>query len=160
MKECWKKKQTHHHQATILPTGLFSYSLRRLLQEKGLSALKISNIVEKGPLKPIAMVEDKKKDKKEVDDEKMMVDDVEYSSVQTLIYPEASFSSTSAETFLPATSSSSAETALLATSNNPAVASLLATSSSSAESSLLATSSSSAEAFYQPQAAVLQRLLY
>ncbi len=64
------------------------------------------------------MVEDKKEDKKELEDEKMMVNDDESSSLQTLINPEASFSSTSAEAFLPVTSSSSAESFLPATSNN------------------------------------------
>ena len=85
-----------------------------------------------------------KEDKKEVDDEKMIVDYDESSSLQTLINPEASFSSTSAEAFLPATSGSSAETALLVTSSSSAESSLLATSSSSAEIALPATSSSSA----------------
>ena len=60
-----------------------------------------------------------KEDKKEVDEEKMMVDNDESSSLQTLINPEASFSSTSKET-LPATSSSSAEAILPATSSNSA----------------------------------------
>jgi hypothetical protein len=115
------------------------------IEGKGLSALKISNIVEKGPFKPIVMVEDKKEDKKEVDDEKMMVDDDESSSLQTLINPEAYFSSTSAKAFLLATSSSSAEIALPATSSSSAEIALPATSSSSAESFLPATSRSSAE---------------
>ena len=87
-----------------------------------------------------------KEDKKEVDEEKMMVDNDESSSLQTLINPEASLSSTSAET-LPETSSSSAETTLLATSSSSAEITLPATSSSSAEIALPATSSNSAEAF-------------
>jgi hypothetical protein len=85
-----------------------------------------------------------KEDKKEVDEEKMMVDNDESSSLQTLINPEASLSSTSAET-LPETSSSSAETTLLATSSSSAEITLPATSSSSAEIAFPATSSSSAE---------------
>ena len=71
MKECWKKKQTHHHQATRLPTGLFMPSLRLLYQPRMIlrrrdsppSKLATSR-AENGPLKPIVVGEDKKAEEK------------------------------------------------------------------------------------------------